>query len=107
MDCSKLAKRIERLQPDAAPNDVARLCLLLMNSLSPEELQDDQRILDAWQEIGLRLQATSDQHSAVADELHVLCHEPPQQLEPNQVNVLIRALKVQNQVLQLYVNAAN
>ncbi len=57
MTCQELAAAIERLEPSAAPRDVARLCLLLANMVQkPEELQDDETLAAAWQEMGLRLQ---------------------------------------------------
>ena len=48
MNCQKLAARIEHLQPDADPADVARLCLLLSNSVEDlEELQEEEALTQA------------------------------------------------------------
>jgi len=102
--CHELAARIEQLQPDAKPCDVARLCLLLANHVENlDELADEGRLSQAWQEMGMRLQAATDQHAAMTEELESLARSDPAQFRMEQVWVLIRAIKVQSQVLQLYV----
>jgi hypothetical protein len=102
--CHELAARIEELQPAALPRDVARLCLLLANYLGDlEELEDDDRLTEVWQEVGIRLQAATDQHAAMTAELEELAQSNPRQFTLDQIWTLIRAIKVQSQVLQLYV----
>jgi hypothetical protein len=102
--CHELAARIEDLQPAALPRDVARLCLLLANYLGNlEELEDDTRLTEVWQEVGIRLQAATDQHAAMTAELEDLAQSNPKQFTLDQIWTLIRAIKVQSQVLQLYV----
>lgn len=104
MNCQKLAACIENLQPQAMPRDVARLCLLLTNFVpNTETLQDESQLTEAWQQMGLRLQAATDQHAAMTEELETLSQSDPEKFSPDQVWVLIRAIKVQSQVLQLYV----
>jgi hypothetical protein len=107
MNCQDLASRIQRLQPDAAARDVARLCLLLANSTDDVNKLDDDRLLTtAWREMGLRLQAATDQHAAMTEELESLARSDPRRFTPDQIWVLIRAIKVQSQILQLYVGEA-
>jgi hypothetical protein len=102
--CHELAQRIEELQPEALPRDVARICLLLANYLEDlEELTDSDRLTQVWQEMGIRLQAATDQHAAMTAELEELAKSNPRQFTMEQVWTLIRAIKVQSQVLQLYV----
>ena len=104
MKCTDLAARIETLQPDATPRDVARLCLLLTNFVDElTALDDDQMLSEAWNEMGIRLQAATDQHAAMTEELEALAGSDPEQFSMDQIWVLIRAIKVQSQVLQLYV----
>lgn len=104
MTCHDLAAQIEELQPDAMPCDVARLCLLLTNYVDDiEELQDGERLAEVWQEMGIRLQAATDQHAAMTAELEDLSQSNPCSFSMDQIWVLIRAIKVQSQVLQLYV----
>lgn len=95
------------MQPQALPRDVARLCLLLTNHVDDlGQLSDETQLTAIWQEMGLRLQAATDQHAAMTAELENLSQQGLQQLSPEQVMVLVRAIKVQSQVLQLYVGDA-
>lgn len=104
MNCTDLARRIEKMQPAATPRDVARLCLLLANKTEDvEAYSNETQFRDAWQDVGLRLQAATDQHAAMTEELENLARTDPRKFTPDQIWVLIRAIKVQSQVLQLYV----
>ena len=104
MNCQELAARIERLEPDARPRDVARFCVLLTNVVDNlQELEDDGRLHEAWQEMGLKLQAATDQHAAMTEELEAMAQSEPRAFSPDQIWTLLRAIKVQSQVLQLYV----
>ena len=104
MNCKELAERIEKLQPAAQPRDVARLCLLLTNAIDDvTSLENEQALSAAWKEMGLRLQAATDQHAAMTEELENLARSDPRKFSPEQIWILIRAIKVQSQVLQLYV----
>jgi hypothetical protein len=107
MNSQELAARIEKMQPAALPRDVARLCLLLTTNVEDcETLRQTDALAQAWQEMGMRLQAATDQHAAMTEELENLARSDPRQFTPDQVWVLIRAIKVQSQVLQLYVGQA-
>jgi hypothetical protein len=104
MNCQQLVAEIERIQPAAMPCDVARLCLLLTNFVDDfDSLADGQVLAQAWKDIGIRVQAATDQHAAMTQELEELANGDPQKFSPEQIWVLIRAIKVQSQVLQLYV----
>lgn len=104
MKCTQLVERIERLQPQAFPRDVARLCLLLTNCVDDLAALDDERQLTtAWQQMGIKLQAATDQHEAMTQELEDLARSDPKQFSPDQIWVLLRAIKVQSQILQMYV----
>jgi hypothetical protein len=104
MNCHELAQRIERLEPQASLKDVARVCLLLANNADDvDALRDDVSLHRAWKETGLKLQAATDQHAAMTQELENLANSDPEKYSKEQVWVLIRAIKVQSQVLQLYV----
>ncbi len=107
MTCEQLARRIQQLQPSALPRDVARLCLLLTNFVDNiDQLADEEALSAAWQEMGIRLQALTDQHAAMTEELEDLARANPAALSPEQIWVLIRAIKIQSQVLQLYLGPA-
>jgi hypothetical protein len=104
MTCAELAQRIERLQPTATPQDVARLCLLLTNCVGElEALREAGSLSAAWKRTGLQLQVATDQHAAMTAELEALAASDPKSFDQDQIWVLIRAIKVQSQVLQMYV----
>ena len=104
MTCHSLARSIEELQPEASAQDVARLCLLLTNEYEElDQLLDRQTLQKAWRETGLRLQLATDQHAAMAQELEELASGDPREFTQEQIWVLIRAIKVQSQILQMYV----
>lgn len=107
MSCTELAQQIERLQPNAEPQDVARLCLLLTNSVETlEPLRDPRTLHDAWKRTSLKLQVATDQHAAMTEELEALAASDPKTFTQDQIWILIRAIKVQSQVLQMYVGHA-
>jgi hypothetical protein len=107
MKCAELAEQIEKLQPGAAPQDVARLCLLLTNTVDDlEALRDARSLKDAWKRTGLKLQVATDQHAAMTEELEALAASDPKNFTQDQIWILIRAIKVQSQVLQMYVGHA-
>ena len=92
------------MQPNASPRDVARLCLLLMNHVADaRNLDDSSHLCEAWRDIGIRLQAATDQHAAMTQELEDVALTDPKDFSAEEIWVLIRAIKVQSQVLQLYV----
>ena len=104
MTCKELAQQIEKFQPGASPAEVARLCLLLTNSVDDLDALREQRALrDAWKQTGLKLQVATDQHAAMTEELEQLAASDPKSFSQEQIWVLIRAIKVQSQVLQMYV----
>jgi hypothetical protein len=104
MNCQELAARIERLQPAAQPRDVARLCLLMTNHVPDvDALEDEDYLADVWRDLGIRLQAATDQHAAMTEDLERLARSPPDHFTSAEVLVLIRAVRVQSQVLEMYV----
>ena len=104
MRCHEIAQRIEEIDPQASASDVARLCLLIANLVDDvDALQDDDRLKEAYREASLRLQMGVDQHAAVAGELKTLSDSDPKQFDREQIWILLRAIKVQSQILQLYI----
>ncbi|QDV14081.1 hypothetical protein CA51_39750 [Rosistilla oblonga] len=103
MTCHELAKRLLALQPELTPQSVAQLALLILNGVSDaDELTDDQTLLRHWHSASFRLQAAADQHAAMTDELEQLAGDGPVKFEPDQIWTLLRAIKVQSQLLELY-----
>jgi len=103
MTCEQLAHELASIQPQASSVDIARLCLLILNSCDDEsQLHDEAYLRTACRAAGFRLEAVADQHSAMSCELDLLCQDGPVRFSPDQIWVLLRAVKVQSQLLELY-----
>jgi len=103
MTCHDLAQRLAELRPDLTPVEIARLCLVLLaGSPHPERLDDDRQLMSAWQNASFRLEAATDQHAAVVAELEALLGDGPIEFTPDQLWTLLRAVKVQSQLLELF-----
>ena len=104
MTCSDLAARVEELQPQATPANIARLCLLLINHVDDlEELEGEENLAKAWRDMRVRLEAAGDQHEAMTNELAHLSRKFSGEFTLEDMLVLFRAFKVQNQMLRLYI----
>lgn len=107
MNCSEIVRRVETLKPDAKPQEVARLCTLICGHVENlEDLNDESYFQCVWEELNLRLHAANDQHGAMTEELQELVGSDPRQFSQDQIWILVRAIKVQSQVLRLYTGEA-
>jgi hypothetical protein len=105
MKCHELAEQLSQDRPELSPVEIARLCLILLNSATnTEQLLDRDHRLSAWQSASFRLEATSDQHAAIAAELDNLFGDEPIMFQPDQLWTLLRAVKIQSQMLELYID---
>ena len=103
MDAQQLTMKLAELRPDYAPAEQLRIALLLaLQNPDLSVFESDVDLERQCQEIGLQLSATSDQHAAVADELDSLASTAPCDFSPNHLWTLVRAIKVQNQIINLY-----
>lgn len=103
MTCHELAQRLAELRPGLGQIDVARLTLMILSQTpDPRVLRDDFALMDAWRNATFRLEAAADQHAAVAEELGAICGSGAVEFTSEQLWVLLRAVKVQSQILELY-----
>jgi hypothetical protein len=103
MNCQQLAERLHELEPTATASEIARMCLLITNSVdSLDTLASPDELFRIWREMGLKIQAATDQHAAMTEELEQLVQTDPDKFSKDQIWILIRAIKVQSQILQLY-----
>lgn len=103
MTCHELARRLSELQPSLTAVDIARLSLMILSQCNDvSQLSDEQSLLAAWKNATFRLESATDQHAAVAEELDTICGDGPIQFTPDQLWILLRAVKVQSQILELY-----
>ncbi len=106
MNCVQLAKRVESLLPGAPQAEIARWCTVIYNIVgsNSDRLDTESGFAAIWNEANLRLHAAIDQHDATKSELENLARSDPRKFSPDQIWILVRALKVQDQLLQLYSN---
>jgi len=103
MKCHELAEKVSQLRPELSPTDVARLCLMILNQEdNPSRLDDPAVLQSVWQNVSFRFEAATDQHAAVSHELDTLLNDGPVEFSPDQLWTLLRAVKVQGQMLDLY-----
>lgn len=103
MTCYELAKRLSQLHPELSQVDVARFVLMILLQSDGDSLPTNDEALEAaWKGVSFRHEAALDQHAAVASELDSLCSDGPIHFTPDQIWVLLRAVKVQDQILELY-----
>ena len=104
MKLSNIVEKIESQAPEIDSLEVARVATLMASSFEDmTPLEDGDLFHEIWDEITLRLTAASDQHAAVTEELQELAESDPKDFTRDQIWVLIRAIKVQSQILRLYV----
>ena len=100
---SQLYRRIESLSPEIEPGELARLFVVFCNHVGDiSTLGSDAELRQAWRDASIKLQASVDQHAAVVEDLESLTQTDPRQFQAEQIWVLIRAIKVQSQILSLY-----
>ena len=103
MTCTEVTKKIEARMPGAEPIEIARMCTLMCGHVSDLSQFDNEIYFDSvWDEVTLRLHAASDQHAAMTQELEDLTNSDPRKFTPDQIWILVRAIKVQSQVLRMY-----
>ena len=108
MTCSELAAKIQLENPGASPTCVARQCLMLLNAVDePAELDQPPIFRTTTADTRLQFQAATDQHAAMTQELEELACSDPREFTPDQIWILVRAIKVQSQVLRLYAGTAS
>ena len=99
----QLINQLARLFPEYQPAELLRMGLLVaVHHGADAGPIADHELRDQCQAIALQLGAASDQHAAVSEELDSLAATSPCQFSPQHVFMLVRAIKIQSQVLNLY-----
>ena len=103
MTCTELSAKIEARMPQAQPIEIARMCTLMCAQVKELSEYENEACFDStWDEVSLRINAASDQHEAMTMELQDLTKSDPRRFTPDQIWILVRAIKVQSQVLRMY-----
>jgi hypothetical protein len=98
----ELLQRIVELDPQLSLEDVFRVGYMLTMHADSDRLNRADYIKEVWLELSLRLQAAADQQAAVSEELESLASADPQKFKPEQVWLLVKAIKVLSQTLEFY-----
>jgi hypothetical protein len=103
VDAQKLVGAVAELRPDQPATEHLRIALLLSTqqpdlAASLEACELERLCTD----VAIQLSAASDQHAAVAGELDSLALTTPCEFTADHLWSLIRALKVQGRILDLY-----
>ncbi len=107
MNVAELAHQLQLKHEDCNTVEIARLCVHVLNAVEdPSDLDDPEKRDQACRDAILRHQFATDQHEAMTSELEELAASDPSQFEKDQIWVLVRAIKVQSQVLSMYLGDA-
>lgn len=108
MQLCELIDRLSELRGASEPAELVRMALLICNRNQDLSRFDQPAVLQReYREITLQLQAATDQHGAVAEELDALASTEPCHFSPDHLWTLIRAIKVQNHILHMYLGPAD
>ena len=103
MKLLELATSVQAAHPNSDPTKQLQLALLVANSVDAiDELDDQKQFQRTLRDASMKLQFAKDQHSAVTEELEELAASDPRKFKRDQIWVLLRALKVQDQLLRMY-----
>lgn len=106
MIAQDLVQAVSDLRPEYTPAQQLRIALLLslqhadINELTTDSIELEQQLSN----VSMQLSATTDQHAAVSGELDSLASTSPCEFTPDHLWTLVRAIKVQSQILDLYLD---
>ena len=96
------------MSPESTTADVARKCLMFLNAVDdPQLLNSNDVFAEVGRDVELKFKAATDQHAAMTSELEQLACSDPRKFSPDQIWILVRAIKVQSQVLRLFSGEAH
>ena len=101
MNLHKLAREIKKVVPTVSDCETAQLCLLLLHH-SEAELTNESRLESLVKRVRIQLEHSCDQYGAVTQELQQLAESNPQEFDQDQVWILLRAIKIQDQLIKLH-----
>lgn len=103
MEPIRLLNEVLAQMPGAPAAEAFRVAMLLCHAApSLHALDDDELRAKLYSDIQLQISMHEDQHAAIASELDCLASTEPCDFNVNHLWTLIRAIKVQSQLLNFY-----
>ena len=103
MNASELVTAVGNLRPELPADEHLRVALVLSQTESAATLLNSLEDLEERIQVVInQLTATYDQHAAVGHELDSLAATVPCEFTPDHVWTLVRALRIQTQIVSLY-----
>ncbi|MEM8679588.1 MAG: hypothetical protein AAGF97_09580 [Planctomycetota bacterium] len=102
MKVEHLASKIKNLQPHWHSSDIAEMCLMLSVSDDIETFENDSELSNKCSTLHLKRQHVTEQYGAVLEELNELADSDPTKFGREQVWSLLRAIKIQDQIIKLH-----
>ncbi len=99
MNLLELISLTQSLRPDASDEQVVRWVLMMLVSQSPTT---EECLSESLTFVEQSNRLMSDQASAVAEELDDLASTQPSEFNPSHIWTLLKAIRVQKQMLDLY-----
>lgn len=108
MQAHELVQSVANISGHDDPIEHLRMALLIglrQSDLASLESQDE--LLAQYREVTALIQSNTDQHAAVSDELDTLALSQPCEFSPSHIWTLVRAIKIQSRVLQMYLGTSS
>lgn len=103
MEPMRLLQEVQTRMPYVPAAEAFRTAMLLCHSGKAEAALEDPQLFDRLsQELQLQLAMHEDQHAAIAEDLDNLASTEPCQFNVQHLWSLVRAIKVQSQLLAFY-----
>jgi hypothetical protein len=100
----KLCERIDRLFPDIDDSLKVQFCLFTYRAKQQESINlSDDELTRLCKQFRIRLEHNSDQYAAVTCELQEMAKTDPAKFGRDQVWTMLRAIKIQDQLLKLHI----
>jgi hypothetical protein len=102
MNAEHLVHEVQALMPNATRSEVLQVACLVGVETEAGNHQGAAGLPQLVDDVRLRWKAAFDQFSAVSNEMYAIGRFDPCKFSPQQLWALLRSIKVQSQLLQLY-----
>ena len=101
LSANEILEGIASIRPGMGVSEQLRFALLVSLHYAPDRL-DLKELDQQLTQLAFQLSASTDQHAAVSLELDLFASDEPCEFSPDHIWTLVRALRVQGQILDFY-----